>query len=58
MQYLGSIKGDASMAEIHAAVCRALDGDVARSSVRSYLNINTPQIFLRTAHGRYRLVRK
>jgi hypothetical protein len=58
MRYLGSIQGEASVTEIHAAVCRTLGGEVARSSVRSYLNINTPQIFLRTGHGRYRLMRK
>jgi site-specific DNA-methyltransferase (adenine-specific) len=56
--YLGNIKGDASVDEIHVAVSAALAGEVARSSVRSYLNLNTPETFLRTAHGRYRLVRR
>lgn len=58
MAYLGTVKGNASVAEIHAAVSEALGGRVAPSSVRSYLNINTPRVFLRTAHGRYRLAGK
>jgi site-specific DNA-methyltransferase (adenine-specific) len=58
MDYLGSIKGEAHIKQIHAAVCEALGGDVAYSSVRSYLNLNTPEVFLRTGRGRYRLVRK
>jgi hypothetical protein len=58
LQYMKSVKGDASMDEIHDAVCNALGGDVARSSVSSYLNLNRPEIFIRTARGRYRLVRR
>lgn len=44
----------ASIAEIHQAVTSRI-GDVPASSVRSYLNINTPDVFERTARGRYRL---
>lgn len=47
--------GEATIEEIHAAVCRQLGGDVARSSVRSYLNLNTPEIFIRVGRGRYKL---
>lgn len=56
-RYLGEIEDDASIDEIYDAVSIALSGEVARSSVRSYLNLNTPQVFSRTARGRYRLVR-
>jgi hypothetical protein len=58
LDYLRSIKSEASIAEIHSAVCRSLDAQVPRSSVRSYLRLNTPYTFQRTARGRYRLVRK
>jgi site-specific DNA-methyltransferase (adenine-specific) len=44
----------ASIAEIREAVAARI-GDVPASSVRSYLNINTPDLFERTARGRYRL---
>ena len=54
--YLGTIGCDASLDEIHDAV-RADLGSVAPSSVRSYLNLNTPQKFVRTAKGRYSISR-
>jgi hypothetical protein len=44
----------ASVAEIREAVIARI-GDVPSSSVRSYLNINTPEIFERTARGHYKL---
>jgi DNA modification methylase len=44
----------ASIAEIQKAVAAAL-GDVPASSVRSYLNLNTPDLFERTSRGQYRL---
>jgi site-specific DNA-methyltransferase (adenine-specific) len=44
----------ASIAEIRQAVAAAL-GDVSASSVRSYLNLNTPELFERTSRGQYRL---
>lgn len=44
----------ASIAEIREAVAARI-GHVPASSVRSYLNINTPSLFERTARGRYRL---
>lgn len=46
---------DASVAEIEAAVSERIGRNVPRSSVRSYLNANTPSLFLRTQRGRYRL---
>lgn len=52
--FLSAIGGDASTEEIMNAV-RAKVGEVAPSSVRSYLNLNTPATFERTARGRYRL---
>jgi len=46
--------GDASLEEIYSFV-RSEIGEVPASSVRSYLNLNTPGKFLRTAKGRYAL---
>lgn len=48
-------RDEASVKEIRAAVSTKLGGDVAASSVRSYLNLNTPVAFERTGRGRYRL---
>lgn len=56
--YLAHIKGDASTKEIHAAVCEEMGQEVPKSSVRSYLALNTPRKFTRTRHGRYSLGRK
>ncbi|MBA0053047.1 hypothetical protein E0L36_19875 [Streptomyces sp. AJS327] len=47
--------GDASVAEIQRAVTERLGREVPSSSVRSYLNKNTPASFARTSRGRYRL---
>jgi hypothetical protein len=58
MRYLTRIQGDASMDEIHAAVCNDIGEVVPRSSVRSYLNLNTPRVFQRTGRGRYRMVHR
>lgn len=52
--YLQNRGGDASLTEINFAVFEEL-GRVPPSSVRSYLNMNTPEIFTRTAVGRYAL---
>ena len=52
--YLASLAGEATLADITAAVSARL-GDVSPSSVRSYLNLNVPETFLRTGRGRYRL---
>jgi site-specific DNA-methyltransferase (adenine-specific) len=53
-QYLASLAAEATLAEITAAVSARL-GDVSPSSVRSYLNLNVPETFLRVGRGRYRL---
>jgi site-specific DNA-methyltransferase (adenine-specific) len=45
----------ASLAEIREAISAQLGNVVAASSVRSYLNLNTPDIFERTSRGQYRL---
>lgn len=54
VDFLSAIGGDASTREIMQAVTSRL-GDVPSSSVRSYLNLNTPKTFERTGRGRYRL---
>lgn len=48
---------EASVRDISAAVSNKL-GKVSASSVRSYLNLNVPEIFERTDRGRYRLKKK
>lgn len=53
IKYLSAAES-ASLAEITQAVASRL-GDVPSSSVRSYLNLNTPDLFQRTARGHYRL---
>ena len=58
LAYLSEPAGrEASVAEITAAVAAKL-GQVSASSVRSYLNLNVPEIFERTGRGRYRLKKK
>lgn len=47
----------ASINDIYAAVNKAVGETVAKSSVRSYLNNNTPARFERTGRGTYRIVR-
>lgn len=45
----------ASASEIAAAVTLALNGVVPASSIRSYLGLNTPAVFVRQRRGYYRL---
>jgi hypothetical protein len=52
-----AVKEVASVAEIIHAVSEQL-GEVSPSSVRSYLNLNVPQVFERTGRARYRLNQK
>lgn len=54
IQHLSALRMSASVKEIEAAVRRQL-GDVSASSVRSYLNINTPGLFERVGRGKYKL---
>jgi DNA modification methylase len=53
VNYLSAAES-ASIAEIQQAIALHL-GDVPASSVRSYLNLNTPDLFERTSRGHYRL---
>ena len=55
IEYLQTRSEGASVAEIQAAVEAALGGEVARSSVRGWLNKNEGKIVTRIALGRYRL---
>ncbi len=57
MKFFEQNKGEASVGEIPAAVSEDLGGDVPASSVHSYLNINTPRVFQRTARDKYRMRR-
>lgn len=57
MAFLKSHGGNANIREIRVAVTERI-GEVPASSIRSYLRLNTPAVFKRTGHGRYRLVGK
>ncbi|QRM35353.1 site-specific DNA-methyltransferase (plasmid) [Microvirga sp. VF16] len=52
--FLEAVDNDVGVAEIQEAIRRQM-GEVAPSSIRSYLNLNTPRTFVRTGRGRYRL---
>ncbi len=56
LDYLSTLGTDATVSDINAFVRQRL-GDVPSSSVRSYLNLNAPDLFERTGRGRYRLRR-
>jgi len=45
----------AAAREIRVAISNSLGVDVPASSVRSYLQLNTPAMFERVTRGRYRL---
>ena len=55
--YLSEIDSEASLAKIREAVISKI-GEVPSSSVRSYLNLNVPELFERTGRGQYRLKKK
>lgn len=55
IEFLRLRNGDAPIGEIATAVQLRIGSDVPASSVRSYLNLNTPKTFERTRRGRYRL---
>lgn len=57
MEFMQTANTAVSVKEIHAAVTKKL-GDVPSSSVRSYLNLNVPEIFERVGHGSYSLKNK
>lgn len=54
VDFLSALAREASIAEIVSAVGKQC-GPTPASSVRSYLNLNTPGLFERTGRGRYRL---
>lgn len=54
IRFLSTTIDGASIEEISRSVSREL-GDVPSSSIRSYLSINTPSVFLRIGKGRYKL---
>ena len=55
-RYMRSMEGDASISEIHSAVQKDLGRTVARSTVRSHLNLNRGTTLEQTSRGRYRLM--
>jgi site-specific DNA-methyltransferase (adenine-specific) len=54
VDFLSHSAGSVPLREIEAVVVRKL-GELPRSSIRSYLNLNTPAVFERTERGHYRL---
>lgn len=53
LDFFDSREGDASIGQLHQAINLKLDQPVPASSIRSYLRLNTPGLFLRTSPGRY-----
>jgi hypothetical protein len=57
--YLGGVYPEArDVRDIHAAVNIAVGSEVPASSVRSYLRLNTPRLFMRIGRGQYKLSSK
>jgi hypothetical protein len=54
VNYLSTLGSDAALKDINAAVAAKV-GKVSPSSIRSYLNLNVPDLFERTERGHYRL---
>lgn len=54
VKYLSTLGCDAALQDISAAVVANM-GKIPPSSIRSYLNLNVPDLFERTERGRYRL---
>ena len=54
VNYLSTIGRDAALSDISRAVAANV-GKVSPSSIRSYLNLNVPDLFERTERGHYRL---
>ena len=55
VRYLSTARDGAAIAELETAVGSRIGRKVGSSSVRSYLNLNTPGLFERVGRGRYRL---
>lgn len=59
LAFLRTQRDGATLKEIRDAVNEAVGGSgVPQSSVRSYLRLNTPGVFVRTGRGTYKLSRK
>ena len=54
----GNSKETKTTKEIRAFVAEKLGPDVGPTSVRSYLNLNTPDRFERVSRGSYKLARR
>jgi site-specific DNA-methyltransferase (adenine-specific) len=55
LAFLRSKRADATVGEIHRAVETTLGSKIPTSSVRSYLRLNSGDLFVREKRGRYRL---
>jgi len=55
IRYLSLRQEPATIREIHAAIESELSGEVAASSIRSYLNLGVGSQFERVTRGRYQL---
>jgi len=56
LAFMRQEKRPVTVRELYEAADQAVGSEVPRSSIRSYLNINTPDKFERVGRGRYRLV--
>jgi hypothetical protein len=58
LRYMSTVGSqEVSVKDIGSAVAKEI-GQVAPSSIRSYLNLNVPSKFVRTGRGMYRLKKK
>lgn len=56
VDHLSVAREGATIAEMEAVVREKVGPQIGSSSVRSYLNLNTPSLFERVARGKYRLI--
>jgi len=56
ISYLSTRQAPATVQEIEIGVQHRVAGEPRQSSIRSYLRLNTPNLFERVERGRYRLV--
>lgn len=56
--FLKNVEDEATVSQIQTAVSQTLGQPVPPSSVRSYLNLNHPTLFIRTKRGCYRLAQE
>jgi hypothetical protein len=55
VKFLHRRRGDVAVGEIHRAVESIIGAPIPGSSIRSYLRLNTGEMFVRASRGRYRL---